>query len=310
MEDLKQTDNRPLPPRRPSGYDWMKKVDPTNKLVEDYEKKLKEYGEFCVTSETEAMLAYREKMKKPVEKTDYGKIDVEYLYECFLACYRHVNERTFDETANNGEGRIFARTMLLYFVRNKAFLKSPLVSDKTEKSLDKGVMIVGKWGNGKTSVMRTIHYMFSRSVNDPIYVKNKDGVFYPLSAWNKRFTMFTANDVVDDYEWRDNTNKAEFWLDHTRGVKVYDDMLTERAVSNYGKFEMFKDVLEKRNAKGLRTIVTCNYTSDVQTLERFKGKELIDVTMYEIGIRYGKRVYDRLFSDFNIIELNGKSMRK
>lgn len=310
MADSKQTDSINVPPRRPSGYDWMKKVDPTNKLVTEYDKRLKEYGDFCLNNETESMELYREKLKRPVEKKEYGFIDVEYLYEVFLVCYRHVNDRTFDETANNGEGRSFARTMLLYFVRNKAFLKSPLISDKTEKSLDKGVMIVGKWGNGKTSVMKTIHYMFSRPLSEPIYVKNKEGNFHPLSVWNRNFTMFTANEVVDDYEWRDNTTKAEFWTMHTKGVKVYDDMLTERAVSNYGKFEMFKDVLEKRNAKGLRTVVTCNYTSDAHTLERFKGKELIDITMFEIGIRYGKRVYDRLFSDFNIIELNGKSMRK
>lgn len=312
MENLKATDKQLAPPKRPSGLDWLKRMDPTNKIVVEYEKRLEAYNLASNIQNLPSIEEYRERIKKGYEKPEYGKIDCEHLYEMFKVCYFHVNEVEFNEESNNGEGRIFARTMLLYFAGSNRFLQSPLLSKKTELSMKKGVMIVGKWGNGKTSVMKTIHFMFSRPISEPIYIKNKDGELYPLSAWNKGFSMFTANQVVDSYEWRSNTEKAEFWTLHTKGVKFYDDLLTERMVSNYGKFEIFKDVLEKRNDKRLRTVITCNYTSDKNFISQFdgKGKDLLDITMFEMGVRYGKRVYDRLFSDFNIIELSGKSMRK
>lgn len=152
--------------------------------------------------------------------------------------------------------------------------------------------------------------MFSQPLTNPIICKNTDGLSFPLNFWKKNFGFYTANGVVDDYEWRGNVQKAEFWALHTSGKKVYDDVLTERQVSNYGKFEIFKDILEKRNEKKLQSIVTCNYTTDAAILEKHKSKSDIEKTFIEFGIRYGNRVYDRLYSDFTVIELQGKSLRK
>ena len=304
-EDFKRIDNTMLPPRKPSGYEMMKKIDPNNPIIKKYDEEYREYFKNTVDAE-DSIQEYRRKMNEPPVIVDYGRIDIYHLYEAFLAYYRHINGRSFDETANNGEGRIFARTMLFYLIGSKRFLESPLISNITEPSLDKGILVAGKWGNGKTTILRTLHEMFSRPLSNPLIIKNRDGLSYPLSFWKIVLRYHTANKVVDDYEWRNTTQKLEFWNKHETGFNIYDDVLTERQVSNYGKFEIFKDVFEKRHDRKLRSIVAVNYSTD----ENIKAETEIERTFIEIGSRYGNRVYDRMFSDFTVLELKGKSLRR
>ena len=308
MEKSKPTGNF-LPPKRPSGYEMLKKLDPDNSAVIEYQKKIKEYQKNYISSK-DSIKKYAQKVFAEKKEINIGKINFDFLYEIFLSSYRLSENCNFDENSNDGEGRIFAKTMLMYFISDRRFLKSPLISKITNPSMDKGILIVGKWGNGKTSVLKAIHQMFSQPYGSKILCKNTEGEIYPLSFWKINFGFFTANKVVDDYEWRGNTEKAEFWKLHTSGKKIYDDVLTERQVSNYGKFEIFKDVLEKRNAEKLKSIVTLNYTTDKTIKDKYKEKSPIEISFIEIGLRYGNRVYDRLHSDFTVIELNGKSLRK
>ncbi|MDV7696266.1 hypothetical protein N6B72_04955 [Chryseobacterium soli] len=318
MENLKQTDK--TPPIRPAGFDWLKRLDPTNKIVVEYEKRIQEYNKNFIGSDNDSIKEYGKTLIKKPETPDFGKIDLNDLYDKFKFFYPYFNPKKepFDENVNGGEGRIFARSMLLYYVGRPKFLQCELINrELTEPSMDKGVLVMGLWGNGKTSIIKTIHYLFSRPLSNPLMIKNKDDLYYPLSYWKHNFNYFDANLVVDDYEWRNGLEKAEFWKKHISGKKnTYDDVLTERQVSNYGKFEIFKDMLEKRNAKQLQTVVNCNYSTDPNLLEKYKDKDgkptktRAEITLIEFGIRYGKRVYDRMHSDFTIIELKGKSLRK
>jgi len=96
------------------------------------------------------------------------------------------------------------------------------------------------------------------------------------------------------------------------GDRYFDDIKTERHASNYGKVNLFKDILENRYnnrvqiVKGVtkinKTFGTCNYK------EGYEGNT--EVALEEFGEMYGGRIYDRLFEMFNIIEFKGKSFRK
>jgi len=87
-----------------------------------------------------------------------------------------------------------------------------------------------------------------------------------------------------------------------QGVIYYDDVKTERIASNYGMTNLFKDIIEKREVRKLKTYITCNFKEDQP------GN--IPAALLEFGEKYGSRVFDRLFSMFNIIEFKGKSFRR
>ena len=63
--------------------------------------------------------------------------------------------------------------------------------------------------------------------------------------------------------------------------------------------EIFKDILEKRYSNNAKTMVSMNYSGNS-----------VEDTLDAISIKYGERVYDRIFEMFNIIDLHGKSLRK
>ena len=153
-KDLKQTDN--LPPRKPPMYDTLKKIAPEHDLVKRYDKDFAEYSEKW-KKETPNLAEYEKKILEPKkELPELFPIDFNAIWNAFPQFYELVNKCKFDDKANDGEGKIFAKTMIYYFLKDERFLKSPLISDVTIPSINKGVAIVGKWGNGKTSIMKTL----------------------------------------------------------------------------------------------------------------------------------------------------------
>ena len=65
---------------------------------------------------------------------------------------------------------------------------------------------------------------------------------------------------------------------------------------------MFKELLEVRYENNAKTFITCNF--DPNNLKD------IQKALDQFLLRYGGRVYDRLFEMFNIIEFKGNSLRK
>ena len=94
-----------------------------------------------------------------------------------------------------------------------------------------------------------------------------------------------------------------------RGSRYFDDLKTERIASNFGKVNIFKEILEERynrmntNSTSInKTFITCNFK------EGFEND--IEAAIDEFGEKYGGRVYDRIFEMFNILEFKGLSFRK
>jgi DNA replication protein DnaC len=53
--------------------------------------------------------------------------------------------------------------------------------------------------------------------------------------------------------------RKEFESIMFNGVRYFDDLKTERIASNYGKVNIFKDILEERYNRNAKTHITCNF---------------------------------------------------
>ncbi len=254
----------------------------SSELTEEQRKQLEGYeSEKNIKGNTEAEKSYLEKLKTvdapKVIKKSKEQLWVEFK-DAFFMCTGG------DEFIINQETKMNIACIMRYFLCEKEFFESPNLMRMSEPSFKKGLLIMGGYGSGKSKVMEALQMVF---VNDP----------------NLRFKRYDANEVVDMYEAiKSPVEKDSFWEKMVSGVAHFDDVKTERIASNYGKTNVFKDILEKRNTKSLRTFITCNYR------EGRNGD--IDDGLKEFYEKYGARVYDRLFMDFNIIQWNGKSFRK
>lgn len=213
------------------------------------------------------------------------------LWNVFKVNFKIVNQKDFDKndfTIKNIEPLIY------YFSKDSRFFDCENLSKLSTPSFDKGILIVGTFGNGKTAVMRTFEKIFSTT----------KGI---------SFKGYSANEVVTMFEkCIDQDTKADFNRKMNFGDRYFDDIKTERQASNYGKVNLFKDIFENRynnrikiskgESETNKTYGTCNYK------EGFEGNT--EVALEEFGEMYGGRVYDRLFEMFNIIEFKGKSFRK
>ena len=298
----KQSDDRPVenPRLTPSVQFLLKTGDNNHPLVKGYLEKKKAYDEQCRRQANE------KKKSEPEPLPPLNPIDMEDLYRAFKEFFGHTQGKPFNEMANHtdgfmyGETGILARTLCTYFIGHPIFLKSPILNRKSEPNLRKGLMIIGGYGCGKTSTLKTFYEMFIKAKSHPITIKDIKGIEQFLRRYGMYFSFHTANDIVAEYEGLQTPDEKDyFWRIHKGGFKYYDDVMTERTASNFGKIELFKDIFEHRYSTGVRTIITLNYAGNS-----------VDETLNSIAERYGERVYDRLFEMFNIIELKGKSLRK
>jgi DNA replication protein DnaC len=143
---------------------------------------------------------------------------------------------------------------------------------------------MGGYGNGKSSIMAAVQNVLQH---------------HPTLS----FAIRDANDVVLEYEQTDRPEDRKGLLRPLmNGRCFFDDIKTESIASNYGKKNLFKDILEIRYKNKLLTHVTCNYAAGEN------GN--VQAGLNEFGQKYGGRVYDRLKDMFNIVEFKGKSFRR
>lgn len=283
-----------VPPRKTSLIELLLKTNPEHEIAKRYQEAEKRYQE-----NMQKHLNSLPK-KEPVILPELKPIDLESFYSLFLEAFKFFKGKEFDEAANDGESRILARTIAAYFLKRSKFLKSPLLNSKSEPNLNKGLMIIGGYGTGKTSIINTFHQMIQYSFSHPIGVKDVEGTDQFLGRYKLGFGFFTANEVVKSFESTSNPEEKEmFWKRMTTGMKYFDDVMTEQTASNYGKIEVFKDIFEMRYVTGAKTIISLNYAGNS-----------VEETLDAVANKYGERVYDRMFEMFNIVELKGKSLRK
>lgn len=149
---------------------------------------------------------------------------------------------------------------------------------ESKLDLKKGLMISGGVGIGKTSMMMTFHEIGKRLVTE------RDDRF----MW---FKPINCNDLVSEFE-DEEINSKDFHDRYKVSNRYFDDFGTERIASKFGKVNIMQEILEKRYLDlKWKTHITTNLT----------GEEIFE--------KYGFRVFDRLFEQFNFIEMNGNSFR-
>lgn len=260
--------------------------DEEKALVENYENKHKNS---LSEEQKQKNEEYLKSLNNPEQEKNY-LVTPKHLYSVFVKKFLEIEKKEFirnDDSFKNIEPLMF------YFSRDNRFLncdnivRSFQFGDQVKEStpsLEKGLLIIGNFGNGKTSVMRVF-----------------ENIFKGMKGW--AFKGYTANELVEMYECCNTpVQKEGFWSNMNKGVLYFDDVKTERMANNYGKTNLFKDVIEKRYNRRKKTLITCNFKDGLT--------DDIEAALLEFGEMYGSRVFDRLFEMFNIIEFKGKSFRK
>lgn len=267
------------------------------KYLEEYEKYQRNYVEHLNSIP-----------KKEVEVLPYLKpIDPESLYQIFIENFKVVNGKEFIESHNDFGSRKLARSLIAYFIGSTGFYRSPILNQKSKPNLEKGVAIFGDYGVGKSAIVETFHKIFKYAENHRLMVNDIEGTEQILGRYKLSFGYHTANSVVSEYEAINKSDREsdkeyklqQFIKKHHYGFKNYDDVMSERTASSYGKIELFKDIFEERYSHKAKTIISLNY-----------HQSSLDKTLDAFAEKYGERLYDRFFEMFNILELKGKSLRQ
>jgi len=210
-----------------------------------------------------------------------SSIDSKELYQLFRKKFIEIEGQEFVVT---DESKSLVFTLIYFFQKKDNFYKSSLLYSypKTRIDLNKGILIVGGFGCGKTSILRVFQHM----INDNKLV-------------NLKFT--TTVDAVSKFESIEDENMFDFKERLYRGHLIIDDLMAEKQASRFGKSELFEEVLFQRlENKKMNSIITMNYDSENPNNMEFAINKLS---------RYGGRVFDRILGSFNFIELHGKSFR-
>ncbi|WP_299129432.1 AAA family ATPase [uncultured Winogradskyella sp.] len=218
---------------------------------------------------------------KPIQKKVF-KITKAYIWKLFKQFYQSENGKLFIETEDSLKN---IEPIIKYFVHDESFFDCEnLVKLFNKPSFDKGLLVIGPYGNGKTTIMKTVSKLFKH---------------YQLPM---RFNTVNAHDLVTEWECIANQgDKSLFYERYTCKVLLIDDAKKERKASNYGISDVVGELLQKRYDQKLLTHITCNPVDGDE-------ERCIENALNEFN-RYGGHMHDRLFEMFNIIEFKGKSFR-
>jgi len=209
---------------------------------------------------------------------DFKKMH-DYIKQRFYTNFEKIENKKFNPTAEVDK---ILSTIIYYFIGAPIFLKSTVLASKISKpSFQKGLLLIGNYGTGKTAIMIVIAET--------------------LKELNIHLKIMLTSELVREYECLEPHEKKYFFERLNRGIWVFDDLINEKEASNYGKSEIFIEILETRCHHKKITHATCNY-DPIFPDNLKKG-------LHQFYTKYGGRVYDRLFEMFNIIEFKGESMR-
>lgn len=263
-----------------AAYNYLKRL-PAETLTDQEREKIEafEKGHELTEEQKKKQAEYFLKVNQKPQR-QVIEMNKDILWWWFNKVYLDQNGKKYEI---NKETLSFVSVVFHYFLKDDSFFNELCLTDLSKPSFEKGLLIIGGFGVGKTSIMKAMQGA--------------------LQQYLQSFAIYNINEVVNDYEGcQDQNAKSTFWHKMTNGQCLFDDVKTERNASNYGKANLFKDVIERRYASGKLTHITCNYDPN------YEGD--IEAGLNEFGVKYGGRVYDRLFEMFNIVEFKGQSFRR
>lgn len=230
---------------------------------------------------------YLQSVRKPQPKVEISFTALE-LWKLFIKNFEKVNGKPF--IGIGGKDGLTIKNLeplLYYFSKDDRFFKCENLSRLSVPSFDKGLLIIGNYGNGKTSTMKVFEHIF----------KGVPGYTFNGYTTNEAVTMFEK--CIGD---KKDILRTEFEQRMWYGTRYFDDLKTERIASNFGMVNIFREILEERSSRKSKTYCTMNFKNGF--------KDNIEEAVFELSEKYGERVYDRAFEMFNIIEFKGDSFRK
>lgn len=225
-------------------------------------------------------------IQKPVLLENRKELTEEEFRKLFEIEFKGLIGKDFIQNENS---IAYLDILINYFYKNDKFYDSDiLIKNLNTPSLDKGLLIIGNPGIGKSLVLKTFFTIFEKKcVYNPLY----------------RFRMKNSKEIILQYESKeDYINNEDFFKSFITGFLMIDDVKAEDEAFKYGKKNLLNDILYFRYENSARTIITCNYD------EKYPND--IEKAIDEFGTKYDGRIYDRLFEMCNIIEAKDfKSLR-
>jgi len=198
------------------------------------------------------------------------KKEVEYILPTAEVIYSYLGMFAPSDFKIDDTNREFIKQLCYYFAQDPEFLNYPA---NNEKDLNKGLLIIGDCGLGKSYVLNTIYRMFQK-----------------IKGYS--FGFVSAITIVEGF----NSLGDEGLIKYKEQVWCIDDIGTEDVGSHYGKNDVLKMLLEVRYNKFV--------------YEDVKTHGSTNLLPQQLKDRYGERVYSRIQQMFNIIILEGKDRRK
>ena len=185
----------------------------------------------------------------------------------------------------DADNTVVFELLCYYFSNDRRFISSANGLGIKNASLEKGIVLAGNCGVGKTWLMK----LFCKNQRQVFFIRNAKDVANEFEKGGQE----TVDQYVDLF--KNAFEDPDCFYQKTSGLCL-DDMGTEDIKNNYGnKKSVIGDLIELRYAKGNMGIMfhaTTNLT----------GVQLNDY--------YGARVVSRLREVANFIELPGKDRRK
>ncbi len=167
-------------------------------------------------------------------------------------------------------------TIFRYFLQQSDFDEYAVIKNKAQ--LDKGLLVYGDYGVGKSTLFDVIH-----EVGKIIFLHTRQ-----THLW---FPRISTIDMLNRYYESQKDPSSNFKLENYYRGKLYLDDLGKEDKA-YNREEIMGKLLFERHRRKVKTFVTTNDNPSA------------------IAIRYGNHIGDRLPEMFNIIKWEGKSWRE
>lgn len=173
-----------------------------------------------------------------------------------------------------------------YFVNSEAFESKAAQLGIDNPHLEKGIMLAGNFGSGKTWLMK-------------LFAKNKKMPYFMRSAKRiaQEYLQSETKEIPQEYlkPFKNAVNDASVFYQPLSGLCI-DDLGSEDIKNNFGnKTNVIGDLIEQRYFKEFYGVFLHGSTN-------LSGQELKTF--------YGERVVSRMKQVFNFIELPGNDRRR